>query len=63
MTIYARDKATGETVCREPGKRYGDGQIDTDESPIWLLADLPEGIDSESSPGIDPEAPHRAQSE
>lgn len=26
-------------VERIPGKRHGDGQVDTDENPIWLLSD------------------------
>lgn len=27
----------GEIVYREPGKRHGDGQQDTDATPVWLL--------------------------
>ena len=27
-------------VYRIPGKRHGDGQLDTDDSPVWLLSDV-----------------------
>ena len=37
--IYATCTACGETVYRIPGYRHGDGQLDTDENPVWLLAD------------------------
>ena len=36
--IYAIDDE-GQTVYRIPGMRHGDGQIDSDESPVWLLGD------------------------
>lgn len=35
--IYAICKVCGSLVCREPGKRHGDGQQDTDDNPVWLL--------------------------
>lgn len=59
--IYAWDKANAEPVYREPGRRYGDGQQDSDESPVWLVAlesELPEGTTVDDLPDIDPEAPH-----
>ena len=36
--IYGVCKACGELVYREPGKQHDDGQIDSDESPVWLIA-------------------------
>lgn len=27
----------GDLVYREPGKRHGDGQVDSDDHPVWLL--------------------------
>ena len=59
--IYAWDKANAEPVYREPGKHHGDGQVDSDESPIWLVAseaELLDGVTVEDLPDIDPEAPH-----
>jgi len=41
---YARCDDCGKIVYRELGKLHGDGQLDTDESPVWLLGskdDLP----------------------
>ena len=35
--IYAYDLNSGEYVKRMPGHRHGDGQIDTDDAPVWLL--------------------------
>lgn len=34
--IFAICKVCGNVVYREPGKRHGDGQEDTDEHPVWL---------------------------
>ncbi|MEQ6886456.1 hypothetical protein [Salicola sp. Rm-C-2C1-2] len=53
--IYAWDKQNGQPVYREPGKRHGDGQQDSDDSPIWLLAeetDLPANVAPEHLPEI-----------
>ena len=36
--VYAVDQNTGDVVYRIPGYHHGDGQVDTDESPVWLLA-------------------------
>ena len=35
--IYGVCLACGNLVYREPGKRHDDGQVDTDESPVWLF--------------------------
>lgn len=35
--IYAYDVNAGEYVYRIPGQRHGDGQVDSDESPVWLI--------------------------
>lgn len=35
--IYAYDVASGEYVKRIVGHRHGDGQVDSDESPVWLI--------------------------
>jgi hypothetical protein len=32
-------KACGQIVYRIPGHHHGDGQVDSDENPVWLLAD------------------------
>lgn len=37
--IYMYCKACGNYVYRRPGFRHGDGQVDSDEHPVWLLTD------------------------
>lgn len=37
--LFAWDKREGQVVYRIPGHQHGDGQIDSDESPVWLLAE------------------------
>lgn len=34
--IYAYDQDNGTYVYRIPGHMHGDGQIDTDDEPVWL---------------------------
>lgn len=36
-TIYAYDLNSGDYVKRIVGQRHGDGQVDSDEAPVWLL--------------------------
>ena len=36
--VYAVCQDCGEIVYREPGLRHGDGQVDTDDNPVWLLS-------------------------
>lgn len=36
-TIYAYDLNSGDYVKRLVGYQHGDGQVDSDESPVWLL--------------------------
>lgn len=36
--IYAWDKREGLVVYRLPGHRHGDGQVDSDDAPVWLVA-------------------------
>lgn len=38
--IYGVDAVTHDYIYREPYKRHGDGQLDSDEQPVWLLADI-----------------------
>lgn len=40
--IYAYDLNSGDYVYRIPGHRHGDGQIDSDAEPVWLLCDQAE---------------------
>lgn len=35
--IYAYCKVCGNVVYREPGKRHGDGELDTEDNPVWLI--------------------------
>lgn len=62
--IYAWDKVEGQYVKRHPGKRYGDGQQDTDERPVWLVSSEDEvraaGLDPDTLPEIDPNGPAAA---
>lgn len=55
--VYGYDKALDVYVVREPHKRHGDGQQDTNENPVWLLADREEivraGLDPETLPEVD----------
>lgn len=37
--IYGVCVACGEYCYRIPGKKHGDGQIDTEDNPVWLTAD------------------------
>jgi len=53
--IYAWDKRNGQVVYRIPGHQHGDGQIDTDEQPIWLLGDETEVDDVAALPEVDTE--------
>lgn len=36
--IYAWDKSNGCVVCRIRGHKHGDGQVDSDETPVWLVS-------------------------
>lgn len=35
--IWGVCRACGDLVYREPGKRYKNGQVDSDSTPVWLL--------------------------
>jgi len=37
--IYAWDKSEDQVVYRLPYHRHGDGQEDTDDAPVWLVAE------------------------
>jgi len=50
--IYAWDKRNGEVVYRIPGHRHGDGQVDTDESPVWLVGNQEDVQDVASLPEV-----------
>lgn len=43
---YATDQH-GQLIYRILGHRYGDGQIDSDYSPVWLLGDWADLTDTE----------------
>lgn len=45
--IYALCIICGEYIYRDCGKRYGDGQLDSDEQPVWLLGDHADMTDDE----------------
>ena len=49
---YAICEACGELVCRIPGWHHGDGQIDTDENPVWLLGDARDYGNTEELPRV-----------
>lgn len=49
---YARCKVCGEVMVRLPGWRHGDGQVDSDERPVWLLADEQDVPDSTDLPVV-----------
>ena len=51
--IYGFCKACGNYMYRIPGKRHGDGRLDTDEHPVWLLADESEMTDEEMDGAIE----------
>ena len=51
--IYARDIETGEIVYRIPGHRHGDGKVDNDLSPVWLLGDASDVDDPAALPLVD----------
>jgi len=34
---YAYCPACGNVIYRIPGHRHGDGQVDTEQKPVWLL--------------------------
>lgn len=46
-TIWAKCINCGEHVQRTPGMRHGDGQVDTDDSPVWTLVDEQMMIDAD----------------
>jgi hypothetical protein len=54
--LYGFCKSCGQYVYRIPGHRHGDGQVDSDESPVWLLADEREmrdaGVDLDTLPTV-----------
>jgi hypothetical protein len=37
MSARNYDVQDGELVYRIPGARHGDGQVDSDKNPVWLL--------------------------
>lgn len=54
---YAYCTVCGNVVYRTPGHHHGDGQIDMDDAPVWLLlGDIDEarheGIDVDSLPDV-----------
>jgi hypothetical protein len=40
--IYRYDQNNDQFVKRIVGKQHGDGQVDSDENPIWLTCDKAE---------------------
>ena len=45
----------GDLIYRIPGFQHGDGQVDDDDSPVWLLAfpEMRDWVDVETLPIID----------
>lgn len=41
-TQYAYDPSQDAIIYRIPGHQHGDGQIDTEEQPVWLLWGSPD---------------------
>lgn len=35
--LYATCPSCSALIYRDPGRRHGDGRVDSDESPVWLL--------------------------
>jgi hypothetical protein len=54
--IWAVDSETNDIIYRISGHQHGDGQIDTDENPVWILADpqiaKENGIDIDTLPRV-----------
>lgn len=54
--LYAWCKSCGEVVYRLPGQRHGDGQVDSDDAPVWLLGNerdaASDGVDIDALPHI-----------
>lgn len=50
--VYAYCPACGNVVYRIPGKRHGDGQQDTDDTPVWLLGDESDVDDVAALPDV-----------
>lgn len=57
--LYAWDKREGQVIYRIPGHQHGDGSIDSDDSPVWILgseADVEAaGFDIGDLPEADPD--------
>ena len=45
--IYAYCKVCNTVVYREPGKWHGDGDLDTEENPVWLVWSDPEDYEGD----------------
>lgn len=46
--IYGECTACGCFCYRVEGMRHGDGQVDSESNPVWLLCDeldIPDGVD------------------
>ncbi len=50
--LYAIDRTTGDVIYRIPGHQHGDGQVDSDERPVWLLAPDQEPDDYDALPRV-----------
>ena len=59
---FAICKQTGNIVYRIPGYKWGDGQIDSNEKPVWIRtdeSDLPDDLIYELLDELDTESPDR----
>lgn len=54
--IYAWDKRNGQVVYRIPGHLHGDGQVDSDDNPVWLLGDESDVDDISALPEVTTDA-------
>lgn len=50
---YAWDQCNGRVVYRIPGQRHGDGQVDTDDNPVWLLGSEDDVTDLDALPVVE----------
>jgi hypothetical protein len=48
--VFYRCMSCGQIVFRIPGHRHGDGQIDTDDNPVYLLGSAE--MVEDAGPGI-----------
>jgi len=53
--VYAYCPACGNYMYRIDGYRHGDGQVDSDDAPVWLMTDEDTIIEVGLDPAILPD--------